>query len=123
MPYGIITGSAGTPLQVGATANSTGNSTITPTGSRQIQIVTWTGTARTSVLILSVTGRSAGDVLELRYVQPATAAIVEEVRNATSGGTLIYSYTTDGTGLDLFYARVYFDGTAWQPLDNVVPVA
>lgn len=107
---------------IGATANSAGNSTITPTGASQIQIVTVTGSARTSVFILSIIGRTAGDILELRFVQPATAAIVEQVRNATVGGTLLYSYTTDGGGADYLYCKLYFDGAAWQPLMNVVPV-
>lgn len=112
----------GAPAAIGATANSAGNSTITPTGTPQIQIVTVTGVARTSVFILAVAGQVAGDILELRFVQPATAAIVEEVRNATVGGTLLYSYTTDGSGADHLYCKLYFDGAAWKPLMNVVPV-
>jgi hypothetical protein len=112
----------GGPAAVGATANSSGNSTITPTGSNQIQIVTVTGVARTSVFILDVAGRQEGDTLELRFEQPATAAIVEEIRNATVGGTLLYSYTTDGSGADNLYCKLYFNGTAWKPLMNVVPV-
>lgn len=112
----------GAPATIGATANSTGNSTITPTGSPQIQIVTVTGSARTSVFILAVAGQVAGNILKLRFVQPATAAIVEQVRNATVGGTLLYSCTTDGSGADHLYCELYFDGTAWKPLMNVVPV-
>lgn len=118
----VLTGSGGRPVVIGATANSTGNSTITPTGHNQIQIVTVTGSARTSKFILAVTSATTGDILELRFVQPATAAIVEEVRNATAGGTTLYSYTTDGGGTDVLYCKLYFDGAAWQPLVNVVPV-
>lgn len=112
----------GGPAAVGETDNSSGNSTITPTGANQIQIVTVTGVARTSVFILDVAGRQEGDTLELRFEQPATAAIVEEIRNATVGGTLLYSYTTDGSGADHLYCKLFFNGTAWQRLMNVVPV-
>lgn len=115
-------GGGGGTAVIGATANSTGDSTITPTGTIQIQIITITGSARTSNFILDVAGRTEGDVLELRFLQPATGGIVESVRNATAGGTELYNYTTDGSGSDIFYARVYFDGTAWQRLTNVVPV-
>ena len=121
-PFPIALPGGGAPSVIDATANSAGNSTITPTGSNQIQIVTVTGVARTSIFILDVAGRVEGDVLELRFVQPATAAIIEVVRNATAGGTILYSYTTDGSGVDHLYCKLYFDGAAWQPLMNVVPV-
>lgn len=112
----------GTPDTIGATTNNAGNSTITPSSAHQVQVITVGGVARTSVFILDVAGRNVGDRLELRFVQPAVAAIVEEVRNATVGGTLLYSYTTDGSGTDVLAAELYFDGTAWKPLSNVVPV-
>lgn len=107
---------------VGATANSTGNSTITPTGANQIHVVTVTGLAGTRIFILDAATAAEGDRLTLRFAQPATANIVEEVRNATGGGTLLYSYTTDGSGTDTFAAELYFDGTAWKALLNAVPV-
>lgn len=118
----FFSNSGGQPVVVGATANAAGNSTITPTGHNQLQIVTVTGVARTSVFILDVAGRVNGDILELRFVQPATAAIVQEIRNATAGGTLIYTYTTDGSATDIPYYRLYFNGTAWKALMDVVPV-
>lgn len=117
-----VTVTGGAPWGVAATANSTGNSTITPASATEINVVTVTGSAGTRKFIIDTTGAAAGNILKLRFVQPATAAIVEEVRNATSGGTLIYSYTTDGSGTDKLYCELYFDGSAWQPLCNVVPV-
>ena len=108
----------GGPAVVGATANSTGNSTITPTGPNQLQIVTITGSARTSIFILAITAAATGDWLIIRFNQPATAAIVQEVRNATAGGTLLYSYTTDGGGADHWIAMLYYNGSAWTPFFN-----
>lgn len=115
------TGIATTPTQA-TFANSTGNTTITPATGNVIDVGTITGSARTSIFILDVAGRSDGDLLTLRFQQPATASIVEEVRNATAGGTLIYSYTTDGSGTDVFVAELYFKTGAWHPLLNVQPV-
>lgn len=112
----------GTPDTIGATTNNAGNSTITPASAHHVEIITVGGAARTSVFILDVAGRNEGDRLELRFAQPATANIVEEVRNATAGGTLIYTYTTDGSGSDVLAAELYFDGAAWRALSNAVPV-
>ncbi len=103
-------------------SNAAGNTTITPASGNHIAIGAVSGAARTSVMILDVSGRSDGDVLRLRLEQPATANIVEEVRNATSGGTLLYSYTTDGSGADNIAFEVYFKSGAWHPLFNVQPV-
>lgn len=115
------TGSTGTPTQA-TFANSSGNTTITPAAKNVIAIGTITGAARTSVFILDVTGRADGDILTLRFQQPAVANIIEEVRDATAGGTLLYSYTTDGSGTDGFVAELYFKSGAWHPLLNVQPV-
>lgn len=86
------------------------------------QTITVTGAARTSVFILATAGRAAGDRVFLRFVNPAIANIVEQIRNGAAGGTLIYSYTTDGSGTDNVAAELYFDGSAWQPYEIAVPV-
>lgn len=104
-----------------ASSNSTGNTTITPTQSNHIEVVTFSGTAGTRILILDASAQLVGNVAKLRLNLPATAAIVVEVRNATSGGTLLFSITTDGSGDDA-YLELYFDGSAWQRLFNVLPV-
>ncbi len=102
--------------------NNSGNTTITPTTARHTEKVTVGGSARTSVFIADVAGRADGDLLFIRFDQPATAAIVEEVRNAAAGGTLIYSYTTDGSDTDNMTVMLYFESGAWHPLTNAVPV-
>jgi hypothetical protein len=99
-----------------AQSNSSGNSAVAPTAgaTNHIEVITFSGTARTSIVTLSTAGRVAGDLCFLRLSVPATASIVVEVRNNTTGGTLLTQLTTDTTGDDcaLIY---YFDGTAWQP--------
>lgn len=106
-----------------AVTNNTGDTTLTRGASNNIRIVNVTGAARTSVVILAVTGSPvAGDVIRLRLNHPATAAIIMEVRNATNAGTLLYTYTTDGTGDDDALFEMYFDGAAWQKLLNIIPV-
>lgn len=99
-----------------AQANSSGNSTVAPgAGARtHVEIITFSGTARTSIVTLATAGRQSGDLCFLRLSVPATANIVVEVRNATTGGTLLSQLTTDTTGDDLALIY-YFDGTAWQP--------
>mgnify|MGYP002135492551 FL=1 len=104
-----------------AASNSTGNTTVTPTQSNHVAILVFTGSAGTRIAILSTTNQLVGNTLELRLNLPTTAAIVVEVRNGTAGGTLLYSLTTDGSGDDA-YLRLYFDGTAWQRLANIIPV-
>jgi hypothetical protein len=105
-----------------AQANSTGNTTVTPasTKSRHIEIVTFSGSARTSVVVLDTVGRTAGDTVVLRLELPATAAIVAEVRNATAAGTLLSSLTSDGSGDD-FCAEYVFTGTAFALLRYQYP--
>lgn len=121
----VITGSggAGGPDTIAGQSNVTGNTTIVRTSNHTIAPITFTGVARTSILVLSTFGAVAGDRLYIRTIIPATSNIVIQIRNAATGGTLLYSYTTDGTGLDLGYFDLYFDGTAWQKLDNVLPAA
>lgn len=103
-----------------AATNNAGNSTITPTKPVQTTVLTFTGAARSSIVILDVAGRSAGDKIFLNLILPATANIVISVRNATSGGTLLLpvemfptqDITTDGN-LRSTYLEFTYTGTAW----------
>lgn len=116
------TGGTGIPAQATFASAVTGNTNIVPASGNVIAIGTISGTAGTRTFALSTVGRSDGDILFLRFQQPATAGIIEEVRNAASGGTLLYSYTTDGSGTDVFDCWLYFKSGAWHPLLNVQPV-
>lgn len=98
-----------------AAANNAGNTTVTPTAHNYFAVITVGGAARTSVIILSTAGSpapAAGDMIGFDFIFPATAAIVIEMRNATAGGTLLESFTTDGVTLAGSVSFVY-DGAAW----------
>lgn len=103
-----------------AATNNTGNTTVTPTQSNQTSRITFTGSARSSIIILATAGRSAGDKIFMDLILPATANIVISVRNATSGGTLLLpvesfptqDLTTDGNLLSAHWEFTY-TGAAW----------
>ncbi len=108
---------------VGAAASSrealsfstAGNTDVTPTSARHAAAVTvGAGSGSyTRTLALLTTGRLAGDMVLLRLRMPTTANPTVEVRNATSGGTLLASVSGNATGSDYFVALVY-SGSAWE---------
>jgi hypothetical protein len=98
-----------------AQTNTSGNSEVAPStlAFLHTEVVTVAGSGSTTrVAYVSTAGRSAGDRCTLRFVNPTTAAITVELRNATAGGTLLTSYVTDGSGDDCI-AELYYTGTAW----------
>lgn len=102
-----------------ASSNASGNTTATPGtyAAFHFEEVTISGAGSTTrVLVLPTTGRSAGQRLAVRFLCPATAGITLEVRNATSGGTLLLSAQTDGSGDDVA-AEFYFNGTDWKSFE------
>jgi hypothetical protein len=123
----VAAASAGDVTSFEDVANSTGNETISPAAGKRRHSVdaVITGTAGTRIFILDVADRAAGDEIEIDFTLPDTASIVLEVRNATSGGTLIYSHTTNGTeatdGFRLL-TRMRFDGTAFEGVEAMYPV-
>lgn len=97
-------------------SSSTGNTNITrPSGSHHhTAFATVSGTAGTRTFsILTTNTPAAGDCVRVFFLNPTTAAIVLEVRNATSGGTLLKTITTDTTGEDYFVDLAY-NGSAWE---------
>lgn len=109
-----------TPAQLSsfnASANASGNTTasIGTYAIQHVEEVTISGAGSTTrVLVLPTTGRNAGNVCLVRFLCPATAGITLEVRDATSGGTLLLSATTDGSGDDVA-GEFYYTGSAWKP--------
>jgi hypothetical protein len=105
-----------------ASSNASGNTTLSIASTTRVhtEIITFSGTTRTSVVVLPVAGRLAGDRVTLRLENPASAAISQEIRNASAAGDILYScFSNDGDAV----FEVYFDGTAFQPLSNLQPVA
>jgi len=111
-----------------ATTNNSGNTIITPTAPNYGFGLTIGGSARTSIIVLDTAGRIAGDAITIGIALPATTAIVLEVRNATSGGTLLLpaeifasqQYTTDGIDRSATWEFV-FTGTAWKYVLSNIP--
>jgi hypothetical protein len=106
-----------------AQSNSSGTSTITPvpTSMQHVEMITFSGSAGTRTIVLDTADRVAGDMCFLRMTVPATANIVVEVRNSTSGGTLLSQLTTDTSGDDASFTYVY-TGSAWTPFTFAYPV-
>lgn len=107
-----------------ASANSSGNTTITPGAVCLIhtEVTTISGSGSTTRAMVLATSNSpiAGARVLHRMALPATADITIEWRNATAGGTLITSLVTDGSGDDAV-GEFYFDGSAWQFLRFTSP--
>jgi hypothetical protein len=82
--------------------------------------VTFTGAARTSNVAMPVTNRVAGDRVTIKCVLPGTDNFIINIRNATTGGTLLYSITTSGAGDASF--DLEYDGAAFQPVGYHYPV-
>lgn len=113
----------GTPDTIHSRTNDIGDDTIIPLSQHHLEIITLGGAARTSRFALSLAPTQNGSRLQLRFVPAAaTANIVVEVHNDTPGGTLIYTYTTDGSGTDIFVADLYVQAGAWHSYSEAVPV-
>ena len=106
-----------------ASANSTGDTTITPgvVALQHLEVVTVTGSAGTRKIILATSSTpAAGCRCTVRLNLPATASILLDFRNATDAGTQLTTMETDGSGDDAV-AEFYYDGSAWQFLKFNLP--
>lgn len=105
-----------------SSTNNTGNTTITLAANIAALIyeLTVTGSARTSVVILETTNAVEGAEIELAALLPATASIILDFRNATSGGTQLEILTTDGSGDDAML-RFRYNGSAWRHVLTTYP--
>ncbi len=99
-------------------SSAAGNSNVTrgATSRHHTAVITVTGAAGTRTFsLLTSSSPNAGDIELLAFANPATSGIVLEVHNATSGGTLLATTTTTGSGRPLFMAFEY-TGSAWVRL-------
>ena len=127
-PYATDTGGVvlyATYTQTIKVTNTTGNTTLafSPNANKMEGVVTLAGSARTSIIVLEITGRLSDDRGTLRINVPATAGIIFDITNATSGGTSLIGgpqTTTGGAGQSLLL-EYYFDGAAMQILGLIYP--
>jgi hypothetical protein len=115
VPAGGGGGGSGVANSYNASANSTGNTTITVAANigTHSERTTLTGlTSTTRVFILSRANVSAGAIIRHRVVAPATDDITIEWRDNASNGTLLTDAITDASGDDMIAEFVY-TGSAW----------
>lgn len=67
----------------------------------------------TASVSLPVSGRTAGDCVFIHMSVAASANPTAEVRNNTSGGALLFTWTGDGSATELF-VRLVYNGTAFE---------
>lgn len=96
-----------------------GNTNITPaTNSTHHWVVAEVGAGFapfTRTLALVTTGRKSGDVVTIQLNMPSSSNPLLEIRNGTSGGTLIATVIGEPDGVDVIVVAE-FDGTEWQPV-------
>ncbi|MBS0328212.1 MAG: hypothetical protein JSR30_00035 [Proteobacteria bacterium] len=101
--------------QEALSSSSAGNTNVTRATTSRLHtaIVTFTGTASTrTVSLLTTNSPVAGDKIFLQLVTPATAGLVLEVYNATTGGTLLTTVTTTADA-EPFFLVFTWSGSAW----------
>lgn len=111
-----------------AFTNNAGNTTITPGAHYYSVQATFTGAARTSVLILSTAAPPiVGDIIDVFVSRVDGGGIVAEMRNATAGGTLLATMpdaTGTTTGLFRFVYGTLAEGfaaNAWVAHSYQIP--
>jgi hypothetical protein len=97
-----------------------GNITAVPTSYNHTEVVTVSGVARTSVVILPIAGMADGALLRVRFNLPATANIIVQIASALVGNVVSTIQTGGVLSAMLEY---YFDATAqaWVPNAYVIP--
>ena len=95
------------------TISAAGTATISPTSIHHIEETSFTGSAGTYNVVLVSTSYAQGSTVEVLAKLPnATAGIVINVYSVSTGGTLLFTYTTDTVQPNaLFRAAVNAGGT------------
>lgn len=99
----------------------TGDATVTPTAPVHTEVVTVSGIARTSSIIIAISGVQDGAKLDLTLLLPATAGIVLNIRSGLVSNPIISTVTT-GTVLQALLSY-YYDAnlSAWVPEFYALP--
>lgn len=97
-------------------SSATGNTNITraTTSRHHTAVIAITGAAGTRTLsVLTTNAPSPGDTVLLVLQPDTTPGLILEVRNATAGGTLLNSITTDASGRP-YLVMLNWTGSTWQ---------
>lgn len=98
------------------TISSAGNSNVTrPSGSHHhTAFLNFTGAAGTyTVSALTTNAPTSGDTILTNLLLPATAGLIINIYNASTGGTLLRTFTSDGTGTS-YGVILGYNGATWQ---------
>lgn len=108
-------------FQSASFANAAGDTVITvPAGCRNYTVYgAFTGAAGTRNIALDLTNAVAGCRVTLVAALPATAAIVINLRNATVGGTILDTLTTDTSGDGASFESGFT--TVWNKIQSLYP--
>lgn len=102
-------------------ATATGNVTVTPTAPINTEVVTVSGIARTSSILLAISGVQAGAKMNLTLILPATPGIVLNIRSGIVTNPIISTVTT-GTVLQALLTYYYdADLATWVPEFYALP--
>jgi hypothetical protein len=103
------------------TPSGPGSANVSPPASSRYHTATVTpsgGAGTYNLSLLTSQAPAAGALIRLTINPPATAGLIFKVYNATTGGTLLKTITTDATGSS-FSVIAGFNGSAWVILaDN-----
>lgn len=100
--------------------NTSGTTTITPTQSITTAVLTIQGTSRAVPIVLDTAGIDSGAQLSLLVNLPAAAGLALTIRNGSILGTVLDTFTSDGSILTASW-RFYFDGTSWNVFSSQIP--
>lgn len=104
-----------------AQANSAGNTTVTPASNLHTEKITIGGVARTSNIVISQAGLSAGAHVDVLIdASGAVPAIVLQFYLGSLGGSNPFAWSTSG-GTTRALFRFVFDGANLQPIEQLNP--
>lgn len=102
-------------------STDTGDITISPTTNLHTEVVTVSGDARTSNVLLAISGIANGARLSVLFNLPSTPNIVANIRNAIIGNPVISTFRTGGF-LQALFEYVFDESTAaWLPTFYATP--
>lgn len=117
---GSITPIVSTAPALNNQTNASGTTTISIAAQIQTSALTITGSARTVPVVISEVGPASGATLDLIVNFPPTAGIHLDLRDGSTSGVQIDSFTTDGSVATGIW-RLYYDGSGWQKRQVQVP--
>ncbi len=113
------TGSASASTYEAISFSAAGNTDVTTVSNAALHCVAATVStgagSYTRTVALLTTNASAGDMISIRFAMPASTNPTVQVRNASSGGTLLTTIAGEAGGVPVA-ASYFYTGSAWVEL-------